>query len=89
MFAGIRTGAVYVVATATLAAIAGGGGLGDVIVNQASYGTEGVIAGALMVTALAFAVEGVLAVVQRLMTPKALRQEEGAAELLAPLVEGT
>ena len=41
MFAGIRTGAVYVVATATLAAIAGGGGLGDVIVNQASYGTRG------------------------------------------------
>jgi osmoprotectant transport system permease protein len=89
MFAGIRTGAVYVVATATLAAIAGGGGLGDIIVNQASYGTAGVIAGALMVTALAFAVEGVLAVVQRLLTPKALREEEGAAELLAPLVEGT
>ena len=41
MFAGIRTGAVYVVATATLAAIAGGGGLGDVIVNQATYGTPG------------------------------------------------
>jgi ABC-type proline/glycine betaine transport system permease subunit len=48
-----------------------------------------VIAGALMVTALAFAVEGVLAVVQRLLTPKALREEEGAAELLAPVIEGT
>jgi osmoprotectant transport system permease protein len=89
MFAGIRTGAVYVVATATLAAIAGGGGLGDVIVNQASYGTAGVIAGALTVTALAFLVEGVLAVVQRLLTPKALRHEEGPAELLAPAMEGT
>jgi osmoprotectant transport system permease protein len=89
MFAGIRTGAVYVVATATLAAIGGGGGLGDVIVNQASYGTAGVIAGALTVTALAFFVEGVLAVVQRLMTPKALRHEEGPAELLAPAIEGT
>ena len=74
MFAGIRTGAVYVVATATLAAIAGGGGLGDVIVNQASYGTQGVIAGALMVTALAFLVEGILAVVQRMLTPRALRR---------------
>jgi hypothetical protein len=31
----------------------------------------------------------VFAVIQRLMTPKALRQEEGAAELLAPVIEGT
>jgi len=91
MFAGIRTGAVYVVATATLAAIAGGGGLGDVIVNQATYGTPGVIAGALAVTALAFFVEGIFAVIQRLLTPRALRQHEGVAELLAPapLIEGT
>jgi osmoprotectant transport system permease protein len=89
MFAGIRTGAVYVVATATLASLAGGGGLGDVIVNQASYGTAGVIAGALAVTALAFLVEGVFAVAQRLLTPKALRHEEGPAELLAPALEGT
>ena len=79
---GIRTGAVYVVATATLAAIAGGGGLGDVIVNQASYGTQGVIAGALMVTALAFLVEGIFAVIQRMLTPRALRHEEGPAQLL-------
>jgi osmoprotectant transport system permease protein len=89
MFAGIRTGAVYVVATATLAALAGGGGLGDVIINQATYGIPGVIGGALMVTALAFLVEGVFAVIQRLLTPKALRHEEGPADLLAPVVEGT
>jgi osmoprotectant transport system permease protein len=89
MFAGIRTGAVYVVATATLASLAGGGGLGDVIVNQASYGTAGVIAGALMVTALAFLVEGVFALVQRFVTPKALRREEDAADLIAPAIEGT
>jgi len=89
MFAGIRTGAVYVVATATLASLAGGGGLGDVIVNQATYGTAGVIAGALAVTALAFFVEGVFAVVQRLLTPKALRQAEGPADLLVPVIEGT
>jgi osmoprotectant transport system permease protein len=87
MFAGIRTGAVYVVATATLASLAGGGGLGDVIVNQASYGTAGVIAGALCVTALAFIVEGVFAVIQRLLTPKALRYEEKPTDLIAPLIE--
>jgi osmoprotectant transport system permease protein len=89
MFAGIRTGAVYVIATATLAAVGGGGGLGDVIVNQASYGTAGVIAGALAVTALAFFGEAVFALVQRALTPKALRGQEGPAELLAPAIEGT
>ena len=40
IFAGIRTAVVFVVATATIAAIAGGGGLGDIIVNQASYGSR-------------------------------------------------
>ena len=73
IFAGIRTGAVYVIATATLAAIAGGGGLGDIIVNQASYGLPGVLAGALLVTALAFLAEGILALVQRAVTPRGLK----------------
>ncbi|MEA2276941.1 MAG: osmoprotectant transport system permease protein [Solirubrobacteraceae bacterium] len=89
MFAGIRTAAVYVIATATLAAVGGGGGLGDIIVNQASYGTAGVIAGSLAVTALAFLGEGAFALVQRLLTPRALRREEGPADLLVPVVEGT
>jgi osmoprotectant transport system permease protein len=73
IFAGIRTGAVYVIATATLAAIAGGGGLGDIIVNQANYGLPGVLAGAILVTALAFAAEGLLALLQRAVTPRGLR----------------
>ena len=79
LFAGVRTGAVYVVATATLAAIAGGGGLGDIIVNQASYRLEGVIGAALVVSALAFAVDFALAGVQR-----ALRRERGPSLGLAP-----
>ena len=41
LFAGIRTAAVFVVATATIAAIAGGGGLGDIIVNQATLPRRG------------------------------------------------
>jgi osmoprotectant transport system permease protein len=73
IFAGIRTSSVYVVATATIAAIAGGGGLGDIIVNQASYRIEGVIGAALCVSALAFAVDFALAGAQRLFTPPALR----------------
>ena len=74
IFAGIRTAAVYIVATATLAAVSGtGGGLGDIIVNQASYRAEGVLAAALCVTALAFAVDAILAGLQWVLTPAALR----------------
>ncbi|MGH3131177.1 MAG: ABC transporter permease, partial [Gaiellaceae bacterium] len=73
IFAGIRTASVYVVATATIAAIAGGGGLGDIIVNQASYRIEGVIGAALCVSVLAFAVDFAFAGVQRVFTPPSLR----------------
>ena len=73
LFAGIRTAVVFVVASATIAAIAGGGGLGDVIVNQASYGIEGVIGASILVCALAFACDGLVAIVQLLVTPKPLR----------------
>jgi osmoprotectant transport system permease protein len=73
IFAGIRTATVYVVATATLATFAGGGGLGDIIVNEPTYGAPGVIAGALAITVLAFAVDGLLALLQRAVTPAPLR----------------
>jgi len=73
IFAGIRTGSVYVIATATLATFAGGGGLGDIIVNEPTYGVAGVIAGSLAIIVLAFAVDGLLAVVQRWATPRPLR----------------
>jgi osmoprotectant transport system permease protein len=73
LFSGVRTAVVFVVASATIAAIAGGGGLGDVIVNQASYGIEGVIAASILVSVLAFACDGVVALVQRVATPRPLR----------------
>jgi osmoprotectant transport system permease protein len=69
IFAGIRTASVYVIATAPLAAIAGGGGLGDIILNQPTYGLEGVIAATIVTVVLAFAVDGLLGVVQRGLTP--------------------
>jgi osmoprotectant transport system permease protein len=86
MFAGIRTAAVYVVATAPLAALAGGGGLGDIIVNQPTYGIEGVVAGSLAIAALAFATEGVFALLQYAVTPRPLRRR-GEEALLEPTVE--
>ena len=72
IFAGIRTATVYVIATAPLAALAGGGGLGDIIINQATYGLEGVSAATIVTVALAFAVDGLIALVQRRLTPTGL-----------------
>jgi osmoprotectant transport system permease protein len=72
IFAGIRTASVYVIATAPLAALAGGGGLGDIIVNQATYGLEGVIAATIVTVALAFAVDALLGLTQRWLTPTGL-----------------
>lgn len=80
LFAGIRTSAVFVVSTATIAAIAGGGGLGDIIVNQASYRLEGVIAAALWVSALSLGADLLLGLVQRLLTPRGMRGRVSAFE---------
>ena len=80
IFAGIRTAAVYVVSTATLAAFVGGGGLGDIIVNQASYFLAGVIAASILVSVLAFAADVALGGVQRLVTPRGLRGEISVLE---------
>lgn len=81
IFAGVRTATVYVVATATLATFAGGGGLGDIIVNEPTYGTAGVVAGSLTITVLAFLMDGLLAVVQRRVTPVPLRRRRGEIDL--------
>ncbi|MFF2409854.1 ABC transporter permease [Streptomyces sp. NPDC058092] len=73
---GVRIAAVQLVATATLAALAGGGGLGRIITagfNLAS--TAQVVAGAVLVAAFALIVEGLFEVVQRL-APGRFRGEE-------------
>jgi osmoprotectant transport system permease protein len=76
--AGFRTAAVQVVATATLAALAAGGGLGEIIARGFGLGISvaggQVLAGGLLVATLALLVEGGLAVVQRLVTPRPLRR---------------
>ena len=74
LFAGMRTAAVYVVSTATIAAIAGGGGLGDIIVNQASFRFEGVIGAAYCVTALALLADLSIGALQALLSPRGLRR---------------
>lgn len=86
LFAGIRTAALYVMATTPLAAVSGAaGGLGDVIANQASYRFQGVAAAALVITALAFAVEGLFALLQRVLTPRGVRPVTG--QVVTPTAE--
>jgi osmoprotectant transport system permease protein len=70
VLAGIRIAAIFVIATATIAAIAGGGGLGDIIVNQATYGLSGVVAASLCVSALAFLAALILALVRNAASPR-------------------
>ncbi|KUN23703.1 ABC transporter permease [Streptomyces antibioticus] len=64
---GVRIAAVQLVATATIAALAGGGGLGRIITagfNLAS--TPQVVAGAVLVAVFALIVEGVFEIAERL-----------------------
>jgi len=74
LFAAIRTASVYVVATVPLGALVGTqGGLGDIIVDQASYHLSGVLGAAICVAVLALLVDLVFAGLQRLVTPRGLR----------------
>ncbi|MFJ6630652.1 ABC transporter permease [Streptomyces sp. NPDC091376] len=67
---GLRSAAVQVVATATIAAMVGQGGLGRIITaGFNTYNTPQVVAGALLVAVLALLVEAVLVVVDRLFSP--------------------
>ncbi|MCU1672549.1 MAG: putative transporter permease protein [Frankiales bacterium] len=71
--AGLRTAAVQVVATATLAAYVGGGGLGRLIADGFGRADPAMTAaGGLLVAALALTVEVLLALLQRRVTPAAV-----------------
>ena len=74
VMAGIRTSAVQVVATATLAAYIGGGGLGRFIEDgYAIHVYQEVFAGAILVALLALATEISLSRLERLLTPRGIR----------------
>jgi osmoprotectant transport system permease protein len=65
LLAGIRLSAVFVIATATIAGIAGGGGLGEIMANQVTYGLGGVLAAALFVAAISLLTAAALGLAQR------------------------
>jgi len=79
IMAGIRTSAVNVVATATLAALVAWGGLGRFIVDGLGLQDYPMLfAGAVMVALLSLIVEFSLAGVQRLSTPAGLRSAKSS-----------
>ncbi len=75
IMSGVRTAAVITVGAATLAAFIGAGGLGDPIVaGLALADTRMILSGALPAALLALAVDGGLALVERLVRPAHLRR---------------
>ncbi len=78
--AGIRTSAVQIIATATLAAFIGGGGYGDYIVDGINvFNYTELIVGAVSVAILAMLVEVFMSWLQRVLTPEGLKVQEQAA----------
>lgn len=70
IMSGVRTGAINIVATATIAPLAGVLTLGDYILSRGAVGEEGVIAAAILVALLALTFELALAGLQRVLTPR-------------------
>jgi osmoprotectant transport system permease protein len=87
LMAGLRTSAVQVVATATLAAVTAWGGLGRFIVD--GFGQQDnaqIVAGAILVGLLALATELGLAWVQRAVVSDGLRPEQVRRDTAAAVV---
>jgi osmoprotectant transport system permease protein len=79
ILSGVRTGAVNVVATATLGALVAGGGLGRYIVDGlALQEYDRLFAGALLVALLAIAVEVAFSTFERAATSPGIRAERVA-----------
>ncbi|MEV4417679.1 ABC transporter permease [Catellatospora sp. NPDC049609] len=75
---GFRIAAVQVIATATLAAFVNGGGLGMIISRGFGLGLNAgggqVLAGGLLVALLCLGMEGLLALAEKALLPRALRR---------------
>ena len=72
--AGVRISAIQIIATAALAAAVGAGGLGVLILSGLANSDNNVLlAGAIPTALLAMAVAGILALIERVLTPRGLR----------------
>jgi osmoprotectant transport system permease protein len=71
IMAGVRTAAVTVVATATLAALIGGGGLGRFIIDGFhTNDTVMIVSGAVLVAGLSILTEAAFALIERAVRPR-------------------
>lgn len=92
---GIRIALVSVVATATVAPLANVDTLGRPIVSPNVYGTAGQLAACIVVALLTFFADGVLAAVQRAVTPRGIKiqanqgRSRGRLSLLKRSVQST
>jgi osmoprotectant transport system permease protein len=73
IMSGVRTASINIIATATIAPLAGVVTLGDFILSPNVYSETGVLAGAILVATLAMLVEFGLAGLQRLLTPRGIK----------------
>jgi osmoprotectant transport system permease protein len=79
ILAGLRSAAVQVIATATLGAFFGGGGLGRFLVEGIAQRDDGkTFGGVVLVAVLALLVEGVFVVLQRVIRSPGLARMESA-----------
>ncbi|HEX3563483.1 MAG TPA: ABC transporter permease [Solirubrobacterales bacterium] len=79
IMAGVRTGAVNIIATVALASLAGVSTLGDYILGRNVYGDAGVVAGAILIALLTLTLELSLAGLQWVLTPKGLKLARAGA----------
>jgi osmoprotectant transport system permease protein len=76
LFGGIRTSAVAVVATATIAPLGNVDSLGNPIIQPQNYGLAGQIGAAIVIAAITLLLDFGLGAVQRSVTPKGLKVAE-------------
>jgi osmoprotectant transport system permease protein len=73
IMAGIRIALVSVIATATIAPLANVDTLGRPIVSPNVYGTAGQLAACIVVALVTFAADGLMAALQRAVTPRGIK----------------
>ena len=89
IFGGLRTGAVAVVATATIAPLANVRSLGNPILEPQTYGDAGQLGAAIAVALLTLATDAGIGLVQRAVTPAGLRPDPVAKRMSFPLTRRT
>jgi osmoprotectant transport system permease protein len=78
IMAGVRTAAINIYATATIATFVGLSTLGDFIASESVYGRDGVVAGAILIAFFAMLIEAGLAGLQWLVTPRGVKLQRAA-----------